>query len=104
MTWYVGLTGVLALATGALFCYFLYRMVVLDAQGRGLKHPRFWGLFAAGNDSGLLLYLLGRRNYVSTISEADKARMEQMKRKALALLPLFIGLCILWMALFILVK
>lgn len=45
--------------------YQIYRLTVMDAAARGLKHPKLWGLLAANgnNSSGLLLYLIGRRNY-----------------------------------------
>lgn len=45
--------------------YQIYKLTVLDASSRGLKHPRLWGLLATNgnNSSGLLLYLLGRRKY-----------------------------------------
>lgn len=46
--------------------YQVYQLTVIDAAARGLKHPKLWGLLAANgnNSSGLLLYLIGRRNYV----------------------------------------
>ena len=45
--------------------YQIYQLTVMDAAARGLKHPKLWGLLAANgnNSSGLLLYLIGRRNY-----------------------------------------
>ncbi len=45
--------------------YQVYQLTVIDAAARGLKHPKLWGLLAANgnNSSGLLLYLIGRRNY-----------------------------------------
>ena len=44
--------------------YQIYQLTVMDAAARGLKHPKLWGLLAANgnNSSGLLLYLIGRRN------------------------------------------
>ena len=35
-------------------------MVKLDAESRGLKNPKFWGIFAAGgkNGGGLILKLV----------------------------------------------
>ncbi|MFR8065108.1 MAG: hypothetical protein ACLU7C_12215, partial [Thomasclavelia spiroformis] len=45
--------------------YQIYQLTVIDATIRGLKHPKLWGLLASNgnNSSGLLLYLIGRRNY-----------------------------------------
>ena len=63
----------------------LYRLVQTDAQCRGLKHPKLWGLFSAtGNNSAglLLLYLIGRRKYpVLSMSEEQREFMERCKRK-----------------------
>lgn len=42
--------------------YQVFWLISLDAESRGLKHPKFWGLFSlsGGNGSGgLLLYLFG---------------------------------------------
>ena len=57
----VGAAGVVV---GGFFCvYQQYKLVEVDAACRGLKHPRLWGLFAASGNgqSGLILYLIGRR-------------------------------------------
>ena len=52
----------------------IYKIVGLDAESRGLKHPRLWGFFAANTNgsSGLILYLIGRRKYpvIRTLSAA----------------------------------
>lgn len=65
--------------------YQIYRMTVIDATARGLKHPRFWGLFAmsGNNSSGLLMYLIGRRKYpVINMTETDIKTIEKRKKSA----------------------
>ncbi len=63
----------------------LYKMVELDARARGLKHPKFWGIFAmnGNNSSGLLMYLIGRRNYpILNMTEENRKEIEKRKKKA----------------------
>lgn len=63
----------------------IYHITVIDAAARGLKHPKFWGVFAisANNSSGLLMYLIGRRNYpVSNMSESNLREIEKRKKSA----------------------
>ena len=58
---------------------------VIDATIRGLKHPKLWGLLASNgnNSSGLLLYLIGRRNYpINSIDFNQKTKMIQRKKAA----------------------
>lgn len=59
-------------------------MTELDAKSRGFKHPKAWGFFALGgnNSSGLLLYLIGRKKYLSHMSDSDKQIIESRKKKA----------------------
>lgn len=85
MKWYYYLPMlIMFLGVGELVCQ-LYKMIVIDAEGRGLKHPKFWGFFAlsGNNSSGLLLYLLGRRNYPRTLTRAAEEEMENRRKKAL---------------------
>lgn len=52
--------------------YQIFKMVVLDAESRGLKHPKFWGIFSLGGNhgsGGLLLYLIGRNRYPSAMTD-----------------------------------
>ena len=53
----------------------------MDAAARGLKHPKLWGLLAANgnNSSGLLLYLIGRRNY--PMNSIDSRQLVVMEKK-----------------------
>lgn len=65
--------------------YQIYRMTVLDADSRGLKHPKFWGFFALGgnNSSGLIMYLIGRRKYPAVnLSDAGRKEMDRRKKTA----------------------
>lgn len=77
--------GAAAVIVGGFFSlYQLYRLVQVDAECRGLKHPKLWGAFAASgnNSSGLLLYLIGRRKYpVQSMTREQKELMEKRKRK-----------------------
>ncbi|GAA0071029.1 hypothetical protein UT300003_25530 [Clostridium sardiniense] len=84
MSWYL-IVVVFVVMLGALtLAYQVYKMTELDAVSRGLKHPKFWGIFSLSGDGcgGLLLYLIGRRKYTSSMSEADKLAMESRKKKA----------------------
>ena len=88
----MNLNIVLAVICGAValvgaFCvvFQIYQMTVIDATARGLKHPKFWGAFAmnGNNSSGLLLYLIGRRNYpINSIDSNQKTKMIQRKKAA----------------------
>lgn len=63
--------------------YQIYRLTELDARCRGLRHPRFWGFFSvSGNQSGLLLYLLGRKRYPIDLDEDSRSLMESRKKRA----------------------
>lgn len=81
----IAVMGVAAVMVGSVFtAYQLYRLVEIDAESRGLKRPRLWGVFslAGNNGSGLLLYLLGRRKYpVTALSEEGRRAKEVRKKK-----------------------
>lgn len=65
--------------------YQVYQLTVIDAAARGLKHPKLWGMLAANgnNSSGLLLYLMGRRNYpVNSMDSRQVVVMEKRKKAA----------------------
>ncbi len=73
------LLGVLSLM------YQIFKIVVLDAESRGLKHPKFWGIFSLGGNNGsggLLLYLIGRNKYPSAMTDEVKKIIISRKRKA----------------------
>ncbi len=55
--------------------YQIFKIVVLDAESRGLKHPKFWGIFSLGGNNGsggFLLYLIGRNKYPSAMTDEVK--------------------------------
>lgn len=85
MTWIMVVFMFILLLGAVGLSYQVYKMTELDARSRGLKHPKFWGIFSLGGNNGsggLLLYLLGRRKYPSTMSEKDKAIIESRKKRA----------------------
>lgn len=65
--------------------YQIYRMTVIDAIARGLKHPKLWGIFTmnGNNSSGLLMYLIGRRKYpIINMTDTDMENIEKRKKSA----------------------
>lgn len=69
--------------------YHIFKMTKLDAMSRGFKHPRFWGMFALGqNSGGLIMYMLGRRKYPSNMSKEDQILMNSYKNR--------IGICLIF--------
>lgn len=72
----------------------IFKITVLDAKSRGIKHPTFWGLLAASgqNAGGLLLYFLNRRKYPSSMSDPEKQEIASRKNKVgVGLIFLVIG-------------
>lgn len=61
----------------------IYHLVLLDANSRGIQHPRFWALFSASSQggNGILIYLLKRRGYLKSMSAEDRVKAEQFKRR-----------------------
>ena len=85
--------------------YQIFRLVVLDAESRGMKHPTFWGIFSlSGNNGGggLILYLLGRNRFPANMTETTKESLDSRKRKAgLSLCFIAIGsIALIFIALF----
>ena len=85
--------------------YQIFKLVVLDAESRGLKHPNFWGIFSlSGNNGGggLLLYLLGRNRFPASMTDTTKELFDSRKRKAgLSLCFIAIGtIALIFIALF----
>ncbi|NEU05644.1 hypothetical protein [Clostridium senegalense] len=84
MSWYLIVLMFIEILGASTLAYQVFKMTELDAISRGLKHPKFWGIFSlSGNGGGgLLLYLIGRRKYPSFMSNADRLIMESRKKKA----------------------
>lgn len=63
--------------------YHIYKMTVIDANARGLKHPKLWGMVAinGNNSGGLIMYLIGRKKYpIKHITESDTLEIERRKK------------------------
>lgn len=86
--------GAAALLAGGFFgTYQLYKLVQADAESRGLKHPKLWGAFSlAGNgNSGLILYLIGRRKYPVTAMTQERRRQMESRKKRFAVGLVFLA-------------
>ena len=88
----MNLSIVLAVICGAValvgaFCvvFQIYQMTVIDATARGLKHPKFWGVFTmnGNNSSGLLMYLIG---YTGIVFSTNNCKTQMSKRIRSAML------------------
>ncbi|MDE6031709.1 MAG: hypothetical protein K2G32_08825 [Oscillospiraceae bacterium] len=76
-----------ALVGAVCTAYQMFVIVKADAEARGLKHPKLWGMFAlSGNNSaGLLLYLITRRKHpVVNMTAERQHRIDVGKKRALA--------------------
>ena len=73
--------------------YQIYQLTVIDAAARGLKHPKLWGLLAANgnNSSGLLLYLIGRRNYPVNSMDSRQVMLMDKRKKAAGIGLVFVA-------------
>ena len=63
--------------------YQLYKITIIDAKARGLKHPKLMGLLTTSGQSseGLILYLLKRRKYpIKNITDSEKEEISKRKR------------------------
>lgn len=70
---------------GTIFtAYQLYTLVSADAHCRNIPNPKMWGTLSlsGNNTSGLILYLIKRRNYpIVSQSETQKEQMNSYKTK-----------------------
>lgn len=84
MKWYEFVLLGIIFGSALYLWYQIYKIVEIDARSRGLKQPKFWGIFAGNQSkgSGLILYLIGRRKYISNITESDFEIIEKRKKKA----------------------
>ena len=78
-------TTITAVVCSAVFFVGVIEIVYQIYHARGLKHPKLWGLLAmnGNNSSGLILYLITRRNYpfVNLTSDAQ-SEIERRKKAA----------------------
>ena len=76
--------GAAIVVGGAETVYQIYKLTVLDAAARGLEHPKLWGLLAASgnNSSGLLLYLIQRRNYPLKAIDGEQLQLMEKRKKS----------------------
>lgn len=75
--------GAIALVGATCLSYQIYQLVKIDAKARGLKHPKFWGVFAMSNNNGggLIPYLIGRRRYpIIEMSDTDRSQISKSKK------------------------
>ena len=66
--------------------YQIYKITVMDAKTRDIKHPKLMGLLAtSGNNSGgIIVYLLHRRKYpIKNITKEDQNEINRRKKIAL---------------------
>lgn len=69
--------------------YQIYKITIIDAKARGLKHPILMGVLATSGKSaeGLFVYLLKRRKYpIKNMSFSEQ--QEIAKRKKIALVAI----------------
>ena len=76
--------GAAAVVGGVETIYQIYKLTVLDAAARGLKHPKLWGVLAANgnNSSGLLLYLIQRRRYPLNSIDSEQLQLMDKRKKS----------------------
>lgn len=64
----------------------VYKITVIDAKSRGVKHPKLMGLIATSGKSseGIVLYLLHRRKYpIKNITPEEQKEIDRRKKIAL---------------------
>ena len=100
MTWYLLVSIFIALLGAVSLSFQIYKMVELDAKCRNLKHPTLWAFLSlSGNNGsgGLVLYLLGRKNYPVVMTDAQRLEMEsRKKRSGVSLAFLVVGAIVLF--------
>jgi len=76
------------LLTGLCLMFYMYKLVLIDAESRKIDKPKLWAFLAATsqNGSGLPFYLFKRRGTMSYLSVEDQKKVAGIKRKIYALL------------------
>lgn len=63
--------------------YQIYKITVIDAKARGIKHPKLMGLLATSGKSseGIILYLLHRRKYpIKNTTREEQNEIDRRKK------------------------
>ena len=63
--------------------YQIYKITIIDAKARNIKHPKLMGLLATSGKSseGLTIYLLNRKKYpIKQISENELNEINRRKK------------------------
>lgn len=63
--------------------YQIYKITIIDAKARNIKHPKLMGLLATSGKSseGLILYLLNRKKYpIKQISDNELNEINRRKK------------------------
>ena len=66
--------------------YQIYKITVIDAKARDIKHPKLMGLLVTSGKSseGIILYLLHRRKYpIKNITKEEQNDIDRRKKIAL---------------------
>lgn len=76
--------------TSICLAYYMYKLVLLDANSRNISKPKFWAFLTstAQNGSGLPFYLFKRKGTLSFLTDEEKKQVMNIKRKLYALLLL----------------
>jgi len=74
--------------TAICLAVYTYKLVLIDAESRNIKKPKFWAFLASSsqNGSGLPIYLFKRKGTLSYLTDEDKKRVINIKRKIYALI------------------
>ncbi len=66
-----------------IFVYQKYKITVIDAKARGMKHPKLMGILATSgnNGGGSFLYFLRKKKYpIKNITSSEEEEIEVRKR------------------------
>ncbi|MHC5228103.1 hypothetical protein ACYSNW_07485 [Enterococcus sp. LJL99] len=76
--------------TGICLAFYMYKLILIDANSRNMNKPKFWAFLAstAQNGSGIPLYLFKRTGTLSFLTVEEKKKVTSIKRKIIALLIL----------------
>lgn len=76
------------LLISCLLVYYIYSIVLIDANSRGLKKPKLWAFLASTSSrgEGLLFYLFYRNKYSKNMVQSDREKIKKLKNKIFVLL------------------